>query len=80
VKKIQNKDLTTETTILERFISGAIAGFLSQTVIYPLDVNTLLTLSLNFCSLNLGLKSTTMFKKNRRIFQLVRCRETYLPI
>ncbi len=80
MKKIQNKDLTTETTILERFISGAIAGFLSQTVIYPLDVNTLLTLSLNFCSLNLGLKSTTMFKKNRRIFQLVRCRETYLPI
>ncbi len=80
MKKIQNKDLTKETTILERFISGAIAGFLSQTVIYPLDVNILLTFSLNFCSLNLGLKSTTMFKKNRRIFQLVRCRKTYLPI
>lgn len=28
----------TETTILERFVSGAGAGFLSQTVIYPLDV------------------------------------------
>jgi hypothetical protein len=39
VKRIQNKDLTTETTILERFISGATAGFLSQTAIYPLDVN-----------------------------------------
>jgi hypothetical protein len=41
VKKIQNKDLTTETTIFERFISGAIAGFLSQTAVYPLDVNIL---------------------------------------
>jgi hypothetical protein len=39
VKKLQDKDLTAETTILERFISGAIAGFLSQTAIYPLDVN-----------------------------------------
>ncbi|CAF1296568.1 unnamed protein product [Rotaria magnacalcarata] len=38
VKRIQGKDLSTETTILERFISGAVAGFLSQTVIYPLDV------------------------------------------
>jgi len=48
VKKIQSKDLTTETTIFERFISGAIAGFISQTVIYPLDVNILLTFSSNF--------------------------------
>ncbi|CAF0941266.1 unnamed protein product [Rotaria sordida] len=38
VKKIQNKDLTAETTIGERFISGAAAGFLSQTAVYPLDV------------------------------------------
>ncbi|UJR25868.1 hypothetical protein I4U23_007218 [Adineta vaga] len=38
VKLIQGKDLNTETTIFERFISGAIAGFFSQTLIYPLDV------------------------------------------
>jgi hypothetical protein len=36
---MQNKDIATETTIFERFISGATAGFLSQTAIYPLDVN-----------------------------------------
>lgn len=39
LKRIQNKDLETETTILERFIGGAIAGFVSQTVVYPLDVS-----------------------------------------
>ncbi|CAF1642685.1 unnamed protein product, partial [Adineta ricciae] len=38
VKVIQGKDLNTEATVLERFVSGAIAGFLSQTVVYPLDV------------------------------------------
>jgi hypothetical protein len=69
VKKIQNKDLKTETTIFERFISGAIAGFISQTVIYPLDVNILpfflIKLLFFFLSLNLGLKSKTMLKKNR---------------
>lgn len=40
MKTVQNKPLTTETTVFERFISGAIAGFLSQTAVYPLDVNT----------------------------------------
>jgi hypothetical protein len=44
VKNIQEKDLATETTIFERFISGAIAGFLSQTVIYPLDVTVIVFL------------------------------------
>jgi hypothetical protein len=38
LKRIQNKDLTTETTIPERFIAGATAGFISQTAVYPLDV------------------------------------------
>lgn len=38
VKYLQNKDIGAETTILERFFSGAMAGFFSQTVIYPLDV------------------------------------------
>ncbi|CAF0911457.1 unnamed protein product [Didymodactylos carnosus] len=38
LKTIQGKDLNSETTIPERFLSGSIAGFLSQTVIYPLDV------------------------------------------
>ena len=41
VKRIQNKDLATETTIPERFIAGATAGFISQTAVYPLDVNIL---------------------------------------
>ena len=31
--------MSTETTIAERFIAGATAGFLSQTTIYPLDVS-----------------------------------------
>ncbi|CAF0972126.1 unnamed protein product [Adineta steineri] len=44
VKKLQNKDPAAETTIIERFISGAAAGFLSQTFIYPLDV-----LKVRFC-------------------------------
>jgi len=35
---MQNKDPETETTIGERFVSGAVAGFLSQTAVYPLDV------------------------------------------
>lgn len=47
MKKLQNKDLTAETTILERFVSGAIAGFLSQTAIYPLDVNISLSFYLD---------------------------------
>jgi hypothetical protein len=66
VKKIQEKDLATETTIFERFISGAIAGFLSQTVIYPLDVTVIISYVIDFllCS-NLGLESTLMFKTNR---------------
>ncbi|CAF1367495.1 unnamed protein product [Adineta steineri] len=38
LQKIQNKESDTETTISERFISGAVAGFISQTAIYPLDV------------------------------------------
>ncbi|CAF0849929.1 unnamed protein product, partial [Rotaria sordida] len=38
LKRIQNKELITETTIAERFLAGAMAGFLSQTVVYPLDV------------------------------------------
>ncbi len=38
LKRIQNKELTIETTITERFLAGAIAGFLSQTTVYPLDV------------------------------------------
>ncbi|CAF3798131.1 unnamed protein product [Adineta steineri] len=38
LQKIQNKESHTETTIPERFISGAVAGFISQTAIYPLDV------------------------------------------
>ncbi|CAF4350490.1 unnamed protein product, partial [Adineta steineri] len=38
LQKIQNKESHTETTISERFISGAAAGFISQTAIYPLDV------------------------------------------
>jgi hypothetical protein len=38
VKRVQNIELDTETTIPERFISGAIAGFISQTAVYPLDV------------------------------------------
>jgi hypothetical protein len=44
LKRIQNKDLSTETTIPERFVGGAIAGFISQTVIYPLDVSPILVL------------------------------------
>jgi len=48
VKKIQEKDLATETTIFERFISGAIAGFLSQTVIYPLDVTVIVSYVIDF--------------------------------
>ncbi|UJR23030.1 hypothetical protein I4U23_026056 [Adineta vaga] len=44
LKSIQNKDLSTETTIAERFIGGAIAGFISQTAVYPLDV-----LKVRFC-------------------------------
>ncbi|CAF1356183.1 unnamed protein product [Adineta ricciae] len=38
LKRIQNKDLSTETTVGERFIGGAMAGFISQTAVYPLDV------------------------------------------
>ncbi|CAF2036588.1 unnamed protein product [Rotaria magnacalcarata] len=38
LKRMQNKELSTETTIVERFAAGAFAGFLSQTVVYPLDV------------------------------------------
>lgn len=30
--------MTAETNIIERFLAGAMAGFLSQTVVYPLDV------------------------------------------
>jgi len=30
--------LSTETTIPERFLAGATAGFISQTAVYPLDV------------------------------------------
>ena len=30
--------MTEETNVTERFIAGAVAGFLSQTVVYPLDV------------------------------------------
>lgn len=35
---MQYKDLKTETNITERFFAGAIAGFISQTFVYPLDV------------------------------------------
>jgi hypothetical protein len=38
MKRIQNKELDTETTVPERFVAGAIAGFMSQTAVYPLDV------------------------------------------
>ncbi|CAF3462704.1 unnamed protein product [Rotaria sp. Silwood1] len=38
LKRIQNKELNAETTVAERFLAGAFAGFLSQTVVYPLDV------------------------------------------
>ena len=38
LKAIQNKEMSTETTLVERFVSGAVAGFLSQTVVYPMDV------------------------------------------
>jgi len=38
LKRIQNKELSIETTIPERFLAGATAGFISQTVVYPLDV------------------------------------------
>lgn len=38
LKLVQNKPLTTETTVAERFVAGAIAGFVSQTIVYPLDV------------------------------------------
>ena len=38
LKRMQNKDLETETTIWERFTAGATAGFISQTIVYPLDV------------------------------------------
>ena len=41
MKKIQNKDFEVETTVYERFISGAAAGFLSQTAVYPIDVSIL---------------------------------------
>lgn len=35
---MQKKDQDTETTVLERFTAGAAAGFISQTIVYPLDV------------------------------------------
>jgi len=38
LRKIQRQDLNAETSIFERFISGAVAGFISQTAVYPLDV------------------------------------------
>lgn len=38
LKRLQNKDINTETTIAERFTAGAVAGFVSQTIVYPLDV------------------------------------------
>ncbi|CAF2454935.1 unnamed protein product [Rotaria sp. Silwood2] len=38
LKRIQSKELCTETTVIERFLAGAMAGFLSQTFVYPLDV------------------------------------------
>ena len=38
LKRIQNKNSDVETTITERFIAGAVAGFVSQTTVYPLDV------------------------------------------
>jgi len=47
LKRIQNKELSTETTIPERFLAGSIAGFISQTAVYPLDVIVLVSFSLN---------------------------------
>jgi hypothetical protein len=44
LKKIQNKELNIETTIFERFIAGAIAGFISQTAVYPLDVSIIVSI------------------------------------
>jgi hypothetical protein len=53
VKRFQNKDLDAETTIFERFVSGAAAGFISQTAVYPLDVNDLNSCTLHLLSLSL---------------------------
>jgi len=64
VKKIQNKDLTAETTIIERFVSGAIAGFISQTAIYPLDV-----LKIRFCLRRTGEFSSSI-DAIKRIYQI----------
>ena len=65
LKRIQNKELSTETSIYERFIAGAFAGFISQTVIYPLDVSNIdcfyFFISLYF---DAGLKSAFVFKTN----------------
>jgi len=65
LKRIQNKDLTVETTIPERFIAGAAAGFISQTVVYPLDVMMIIALFFIDLSLVLGFKSTFVFTTNR---------------
>ena len=42
LKRMQNKSLDIETTISERFVAGAVAGFISQTTVYPLDVIALI--------------------------------------
>ena len=64
----------TETTILERFISGAAAGFLSQTAVYPLDVRVFhLQNDGRFFLYCKGLESSNVSTTNRRIFQFDRC-------
>lgn len=60
--------MDTETTIPERFVAGAAAGFISQTVVYPLDVILIIVL-FSKCIFtlfrNLGFKSTFDTKTNR---------------
>ncbi len=65
MKRIQNKELSTETTIPERFLAGATAGFISQTVVYPLDVILIISGFFELIFVFLGPKSTFVFKTNR---------------
>ncbi|CAF0738764.1 unnamed protein product [Didymodactylos carnosus] len=62
LKKIQKKDINIETTIAERFLAGSIAGFLSQTAIYPLD-------AIRFCLQRTG-EYANWFDAIKRIYHM----------